>query len=467
MEKRPDADVVCVIESIPAGGEHMVSAEEIAREGIPLPHNLRIFPELGRGGMGRIHPAHDRNLLRPVALKRLDTRLAEEQFYRDGFVAEAQITGQLEHPNIVPVHELAIAENGVPYFTMKLVQGISFAQWLALPAHALGSTERLEEGLSIVLKVCDAVAYAHHRGVIHRDIKPENIMVGDFGQVYLMDWGLARLSKGRPASGPQAQMEAPGAVGTPGYMAPEQAAGNPADMREACDIFGIGALLYEIVSGQLPFGHADSAEEILRRTEAGEVVPIEKVSAAFTVAKRLRSIVERATQPHPQDRFPSVIELQQAIRSFLRGGLHLPRKVFRPGELILREGDVGEAAYMIINGRCRAFTHVDGTEETIGFMEAGEVIGEMALLLDEPRAASVEACGPVAVLVLDKHTMTEGLGVDGWTGALVRALAQRFSRLERTVRHSGIRRDSKVPLPQSRAPAAAPLEPSGVRPQKK
>lgn len=440
MEKRPSVEAVRVIESIPAVGEHMVSEQEAIREGIPRPAHLRIFPELGRGAMGCIHPVRDRNLLRPVALKRLDKELAREPVYRDGFVAEAQITGQLEHPNIVPVHELNIAESGVPYFTMKLVQGISFAQWLSLPAHAIGTTERLEEGLAIVLKVCDAVAYAHHRGVIHRDIKPENIMVADFGQVYLMDWGLSRLSASRPGAGVHAQMEAYGPVGTPGFMAPEQAAGDPAKMREPCDIFAIGAMLYEIVSGQLPFGDAETSEALLRRTVLGEVVPIDEATAGLGVSRRLRGIVQKATQPRPEDRFETVLALQQALRSFLRGGLHLPRKMFRSGDLILREGDVGDAAYMIISGRCRVFTQAGGTDETIGFMEAGDVVGEMALLLDEPRAANVEACSPVAVFVLDKQTMEEGLGIDGWTGALVRALAQRFSRLEQTVRESGIRR---------------------------
>jgi len=112
MEKRPEVDPVYVIESIPGTGDHQISPEEIARESIPTPGHLRLYPELGRGAMGRIHPATDRNLLRHVALKRLDKRLAREAFYRDGFVAEAQITGQLEHPNIVPVHELAISDNG-------------------------------------------------------------------------------------------------------------------------------------------------------------------------------------------------------------------------------------------------------------------------------------------------------------------------------------------------------------------
>src|SRR5690606_4020037 len=219
-----------VIESIPVGGKNEVNQIEEELEDIPVPPHLRVFAELGRGGMGRIHPATDRNLLRHLALKRLDKELAKEPMYRDGFIAEAQITGQLEHPNIVPVHELAITEQGVPYFTMKLVQGIGLDRWLRAPGRDPGTTERLEGGLEIFLKVCAAVGYAHHRGVIHRDLKPDNIMVADFGQVYLMDWGLSRLTKTRPASGAMSQMEAPGAVGTPAYMAPEQARGNPADM---------------------------------------------------------------------------------------------------------------------------------------------------------------------------------------------------------------------------------------------
>jgi eukaryotic-like serine/threonine-protein kinase len=436
---------VYVIESIPVGGANEVSPAEIKAEGIPTPAHLRIFKELGRGGMGRIHPATDRNLLRHLALKRLDKELAREPFYRDGFVAEAQMTGQLEHPNIVPVHELAIDPSGVPYFTMKLVQGVSFEHWLREPSRTLGSTERIEEGLEVFVKVCDAMAYAHHRGVIHRDLKPENIMVAGFGQVYLMDWGLARLTRTKPASGKMAQMEAPGPVGTPGYMAPEQARGNPAEMDERSDVFGLGAVLYQIVTGKTPFGDNPDPEVTMKLSRAGAVVPIEQAAAAIGVSKRLRDIVARATAPKPADRYPSVVELQRDVVSFLRGGLHLPRKLFQPGALIIREGDIGDAAYMIVSGRCRAYRTVGDSQETLVVMQGGDVFGEMALLLDEPRAASVEAVDRVTVLVLDKSTMTEGLGIGGWTGALVRALAQRFRDLEQKVRSSGMRRPSQGP----------------------
>src|SRR6266566_3759941 len=412
---------VYVIESIPVAGENQVRPEEIKKEGIPTPSHLVVYPELGRGGIGRIHAATDRNLLRHVALKRIDKKLAEVPMYREGFIAEAQMTGQLEHPNIVPVHELSIGAEGIPYFTMKLVQGTGLDVWLRDPFRPPGSTDRLEEGLEIFLKVCDAVVYAHHRGVIHRDLKPENIMIASFGQVYLMDWGLARLTKTRPASGSRSQMEAAGPVGTPHYMAPEQARGNPADMDERSDIFGLGAVLYEIVSGKLPYGDHNNAQTILARAKAGQVIPIDQVTQDIGVSKNIRSIIDKATAPDPKDRYQSVVELQSAVRGFLRGGLHLPRKAFAPGSIIIREGDAGEAAYMIVSGRCRAYRTVGDRQETLASMTSGNVFGEMALLLDEPRAATVEAVDKVTVLVLDKNTLTEGLGMGGWTGSLVHA----------------------------------------------
>ncbi|HEY5240956.1 MAG TPA: protein kinase [Polyangiaceae bacterium] len=435
----PQAVPVRVIEAIPVDGKARLTPEEIAREQIPAPAHLLLGKELARGGMGHVHPATDRNLLRHVALKRLDKSFARKSFYRDSFIAEGQITGQLEHPNIVPVHELAIDPNGIPYFTMKLVQGDSFHKWLQ--KRPPGSVDRIAGGIEILLKVCDALAYAHHRGVVHRDLKPANIMVGDFGQVYLMDWGLAKLVHSQPASGPNALMNAPGPIGTPDYMAPEQARGNPDDVDQRSDVFGLGALLFEILCGHGPYGElTDPAPLLLERAAAGQVLGIDAACEKVGVARRIRLVAERATRPDPAERYASVTEMQEAMRAFLHGGLHLPRKAFAPGEIIVREGDKGDAAYMIVAGRCRAYRTVNGAEETLGVMEPGDAFGEMALILFEPRAASVVALDEVTVTVLDQATMNEGLGLSGWTGALVRALAQRFSDLEQMVRSTGLRR---------------------------
>jgi serine/threonine-protein kinase len=434
----PQVETVRVIEQIPVDGASNLSAAVIAAEKIPTPPHLIVSRALARGGMGHVHPAMDRNLLRQVALKRIDKAYASKAFYRDSFIAEAQMTGQLEHPNIVPVHELSIDAEGLPYFTMKLVQGVPFSDWLE--KRELGTIERLEGGIEILLKVCDALAYAHHRGVVHRDLKPANIMVGDFGQVYLMDWGLAKLIRGEPASGASALMNAKGPVGTPDFMAPEQARGNPKDVDARSDVFGVGALLFEILTGQGPYGASFDQRDVLDRASKGNIVSIDEACEPYPVARRIRAVAERATQPKPEDRYQSITELQDAMRAFLHGGMHLPRKTFAAGEIIFREGDKGDAAYMIVAGRCRAFRTTAGVEEILAVMEPGDAFGEMALILFEPRAASVVAIDAVTVLVLDQATMNEGLGLAGWTGALVRALAQRFADLEQMVRSSGLRR---------------------------
>jgi eukaryotic-like serine/threonine-protein kinase len=433
----PQVEPVRVIESIPVSAASDLPPAVVASEKIPTPPHLVIYRELARGGMGHVHPAADCNLLRHVALKRLDKDYASKPFYRDSFIAEAQMTGQLEHPNIVPVHELALDANGVPYFTMKLVQGSPFSDWLA--RRPPGTIDRLEGGIEILLKVCDALAYAHHRGVVHRDLKPANIMVGDFGQVYLMDWGLAKLIRSEPASGAGALMNAKGPVGTPDFMAPEQARGNPKDVDARSDIFGLGALLFEILTGNGPYGKEVDHRKTLERAAAGKVISIDDACEPFGIARRIRAVAERATQADPAERYQTVTEMQEAMRAFLHGGMHLPRKAFAPGEVIVREGEKGDCAYMIVTGRCRAYRTVDGTDETLSVMEPGDAFGEMALILYEPRAATVVAVDDVTVLVLDQATMNEGLGLSGWTGALVRALAQRFNDLEQMVRSSGIR----------------------------
>jgi serine/threonine-protein kinase len=206
------------------------------------------------------------------------------------------------------------------------------------------------------------------------------------------------------------------------------------------DVFGLGAILYEIVSGKVPYGKERDPDRIIELAKNGRVIPIDEATKDVGISKRIRAIIAKATQPNPADRYQSVKELQREVHHFLLGGLHLPRKAYAAGTLVLREGEPGDAAFMIVSGRCRVFRNVEGREETLGTMGPGEVFGEMAILLDEPRAASVEAVEPVTLLVLDKATFTEGLGIEGWTGALVRALAQRFRDLEQKVRTSGMKR---------------------------
>jgi serine/threonine protein kinase len=150
--------------------------------------------QVGAGGMGAVHCVRDKNLLREVAIKVLAPALADDPRYVRRFLAEAQIQAQLDHPNIAPVHDLTMDHEGTNTFTMRLVHGRTLADWISSAQLSPTPSETMREMLGAFLKICDAVAFAHSRGVLHLDIKPENILMEDFGAVYLMDWGLARLS---------------------------------------------------------------------------------------------------------------------------------------------------------------------------------------------------------------------------------------------------------------------------------
>src|SRR5204863_8178338 len=187
------------------------------------------------------------------------------------FVQEAEITAQLEHPNIIPIHELTSVD-GRPAFSMRLIRGQTVHQALAAQGGATGDADALDRVLNVVLRVCDAVAFAHSRGVVHGDIKPDNVMVGSFGEVYLVDWGVASLI---PAVAPEQQISVSterhtrsGVRGTPAFMAPEQAKGVLTEIGERTDVFGLGALLYFILTGRPPF-EGSTASDTLTRARAG------------------------------------------------------------------------------------------------------------------------------------------------------------------------------------------------------
>ena len=225
--------------------------------------------EIARGGMGAILKGRDLDLGRELAIKvLLEPHRGNPQVVRR-FVEEAQIGGQLQHPGVVPVYELGTLPDRRPYFAMKLVKGRTLA---ALLGERTGPAQDLPRFLGIFEQVCQTMAYAHARGVVHRDLKPSNVMVGTFGEVQVMDWGLAKVlaqggiadeaAGGRTAvittvrSGPAGsgdESQAGSVLGTPAYMAPEQARGEVERIDERADVFGLGAILCEILTGRPPY----------------------------------------------------------------------------------------------------------------------------------------------------------------------------------------------------------------------
>jgi serine/threonine-protein kinase len=252
---------------------------------------LQLQGEIARGGMGAVLQGRDTDLGRAVAVKVLLEKHAGKTELARRFVEEAQIAGQLQHPGIVPVYELGQFADKRPYFTMKLVKGKTLA--VLLSARKEPAEDRTKF-VGIFAQVCQTLAYAHARGVIHRDVKSSNVMVGAFGEVQVMDWGLAKVLKegsvaaemksqqqqevsvirtqrstGSDASAVGSNTQAGSVLGTPAYMAPEQARGDLELVDERADVFGLGAILCQVLTGQPPY--TGLRPEILRKAQAASL----------------------------------------------------------------------------------------------------------------------------------------------------------------------------------------------------
>jgi hypothetical protein len=279
--------------------------------------------ELGSGGMGVVRRVTDRVLGRELAMKVIqpvEPRRRARLLRR--FLEEAEVIGRLEHPGIVPIHELGLDSQGQVYFTMPLVRGRTLQEILKLASEGREGWT-LTRVLEVLLRAVDAVAYAHSRGVLHRDLKPANVMVGRFGEVYVMDWGLARSLGGAETSSESAPHERSGpltlegeVLGTPAYMAPEQALGRSEDLDERCDVYAFGAILYEALAGVRPYGECSSAEALERLGQAAPAA-VEKLTSG--ASEELCAIVQRAMAREREKRYPSVAMLAGDLRAYLEG----------------------------------------------------------------------------------------------------------------------------------------------------
>jgi tetratricopeptide (TPR) repeat protein/tRNA A-37 threonylcarbamoyl transferase component Bud32 len=290
-----------------------------------------------RGGMGEVWLSHDPDIGREVAIKRLS---ASSRSASERFLTEAQITGQLQHPCIVPVHDMGEDELGRPYYVMKFVRGKSLKQEI-IEIHGKRGDEHsateLQRAnlLNVFVGICQAVAYAHSRGVLHRDIKPDNIMLGEYGEIVLLDWGLAKVS-GQPemfgnggsfvqtTSGSLSATEAGSVLGSPLYMPPEMAEGRIADTDERTDIYLLGATLYEILTGRTPREGRSRAELLDLARTAAPVSP----RTICNCDKAIDAICLKAMSRQKEDRYRKVSDLLDDIQRYLVGE---PVSAFREG----------------------------------------------------------------------------------------------------------------------------------------
>ncbi len=306
----------------------------------PLEGRFALGSKLGKGGMGEVFAARDGMLNREVAVKVLS---GEASAGMARFVREAQVTAQLSHPNVVPVYGLEETDQGSPALTMKLIRGDTFAEYIDQCSSVLGTPDYDHERHGIngrienFLRVCDAISYSHARGVIHRDLKPDNMMIGAYGEVYVMDWGIARLMDEPDETNDECSVEEfearlesadisfgseemktqMGAImGTPKYMPPEQADGKGVGPQS--DQFSLGMVLFEMLTFSAP-REINSMTELREKVRSGARDSFFDAKQSKPIPLALQAIVNRATSPDPADRYPSVEELSDDLRRYVHG----------------------------------------------------------------------------------------------------------------------------------------------------
>jgi len=356
----PEIDI-----SAPGGTAGLSGAEWLAKAvGDGPRHRYVMRAEIGRGGMGAVYEVFDTDLRRTLAMKVAlagKGKRAEpgsgssDQALLARFLEEAQVTGQLDHPGIVPLHEVGMDQTGQIYFTMRLVKGQDLHKVFELVWS--GSTEwTLERAIVALVRVCEATGYAHSKGVVHRDLKPANIMTGRFGEVYVMDWGLAKVmgrpekprahdpttgsivltERGETEGGSSLETQAGTVIGTPVYMSPEQTRGEVEKVTPRSDIYSVGAMMYHLLAGRPPYlapGARVSSHLVLSWVIQGPPRDLREIAPRVT--PELAAICAKAMARDPADRYADMRELAEDLRMFLVGrpvsalSISVPRRAMR------------------------------------------------------------------------------------------------------------------------------------------
>jgi len=312
-------------------GDWSLSLGQTSSEG----GRFRLIRRHARGGIGMVFVALDSELHREVALKQMLPQHADDLLSRTRFLLEAEVTGRLEHPGIVPVYGLGTNNQGRLFYAMRFVKGQSFKEAIESfhQADARGRRDSAERALALhqllrrFIDLCNAIAYAHSRGVIHRDLKPANVLLGPYGETLVVDWGLAKIVGRdeptaritadrtlRPAQSGSSETLVGTAIGTPAYMSPEQAGGLRSHIGPPSDVYSLGATLYTLLTGR-PSQDDPDLEEVLARTQRGEIVPPRQINPR--VPRALESVVLKAMALRPADRYSSARALAEEVERWL------------------------------------------------------------------------------------------------------------------------------------------------------
>jgi hypothetical protein len=410
----------------------MAALEALRELGTTLGGRIDLHETLGEGGMGIVHLGTQSTLGRSVAVKTLRKGVGGDDAVLR-ILREAWVTGALEHPNVVPVHDVGVDADGAPVIVMKRIEGRSWFELMHDPpeiARRFGSSDPLEWNLRTLASVCNAVHFAHSRGILHRDLKPENVMIGEFGEVYVLDWGIAVSLKEDPSGRLPPVSQAKDIAGTPHYMAPEMLLGDPTLLSPRTDVYLLGSIFFEVFAGKPPHD-APTLHAML------STILLSAPTFPPTFPPEARRICERAMSREPQARHATALELRIAVDEYLRhrGSRKLAhdakQSLTRLQETIAGEaaGDDRKLAIANLLGECRFGYHAalsawpENDVARQGLDRALLLVIELELSEGDPSAA--------ATLLRDVSSAPAGIAARVEAASLARAVEdQRLHRIE-------------------------------------
>jgi serine/threonine protein kinase len=347
----------------------------------------------------------------------------------------------LDNPGIVPIFDAFLSRKKNINYSMKPIEGKCLSDlFQSEPAYEKGSGTSLNKYLEIFKKLSETLSYVHDKGVIHLDIKPDNILIGNYGEVILMDWGSARLydptpyyeffkNKLRNTKMVRIEKEPENMIiGTPNYMSPEQTKSDRESLTPSSDIFSAGIVFYQMMSGMHPFPEIHDSNVAMAQVCNLDPIPIYKINN--DIPMRLSMICDKMLKKDAMFRYHNFKEIINDIDEFCNSGQGFSTMTYQPGNIIFNEGDEGNYSFKILSGRVEVYKTIDKKRKVLAELGKGEIVGELAVFSNQPRTATIKVLEQTTIRIMDKESVDREIEkLSPWVGKMISSLSERFINL--------------------------------------
>jgi serine/threonine-protein kinase len=401
--------------------------------------------DLGEGGLSKVYSSFDTYLNRVVAVKELKPDNLDDPLMLQSFITESRLISYLDHPGVISLFDTFLRDDGTLCYTMKMIEGRPLADVLDYYRQKKRSHIPLSRFHDIFEKLCETLAYVHDKGVVHLDLKPDNIMIGRYGEVMVMDWGNAMLYNPEPYKKYLSRFsesadlistrvdEKNVLIGTPMYMSPEQTLEPRDTLKPTSDIFSVGIILYEMLTGIYPFPADNNDMDMLFTNIRGfDPPPVYEINKF--VPRRLSQICMKMLRKSQRNRYQTFHEIIEDIDDFYDSGQAFSTKMYHPGETIFSEGEEGEYSFVILQGEVEILKRSGETQIVLATLGKNEIVGELAIFTGGPRSATARASKQTLIRILNRADIRSELDkLSPWVGDMITGLSRRFIELNNKI----------------------------------